>query len=232
MPAAGSGPEPARRPLRRFPRASIPDKPFSCLLPAGPQKLGIYTAAPLFTPCSSFLAAGVLSRRPLPAAFPRTTSRFRFPPPPSRSALPRWACPAVGSLLFLWSCPPLLPVCPGRSARILACAGIQRFRGFLPVPLRLLVQVVKRNFRFPLFRLFIPVPQTVSINQAVFIVGNKNLDRSVLCPEIKTVRIAMNDRRTLRLLRHFLDVDFVIGVNSEIAAILRVKVHVAIFVAN
>ena len=51
-------------------------------------------------------------------------------------------------------------------------------------------------------------------------------------PKGKAARIAYDDRGALRLFRHFLCDDFITRANTEIAAVLRVEVSGAIFVAN
>ena len=52
----------------------------------------------------------------------------------------------------------------------------------------------------------------------------------VFRPEGEAARIADNDRRARRLLRHFLLVDFLIGEDPEIAAVLRVQAGAGVFV--
>ena len=105
--------------------------------------------------------------------------------------------------------------------------------GFPPVFFRLLVQVFKGNFCFPVINRGIAVFHAVGINQAAFIVGNENVNLvEVFRPEGEAARIADNDRRARRLLRHFLRVDFLIGEDPEIAAVLRVQAGAAIFVTN
>ena len=52
----------------------------------------------------------------------------------------------------------------------------------------------------------------------------------VFRPDAVPARIAVNDGRHFRLLRHFLHVDFLIGENPEIAAVLRVQAGASVFV--
>lgn len=111
--------------------------------------------------------------------------------------------------------------------------GSGNFRpiGFLVVLFRPLVKVVKGNFNFPVINLRVVVFHAVTVDQAIFIVGYENVNLAeIFRPKGNAARIAGDDRRALRLFRHFFCVDFLMGMDSEIAAVLRVEVRATIFV--
>ena len=111
--------------------------------------------------------------------------------------------------------------------------GSRKFRpvGFPPVTFRLLEQVFKGHFNFPVIDRAITVFHAVTVDQAVFIVGHEKVNLvEVFRPYAVPARIAVNDRRHFRLLRHFLRVDFLIGEDPEIAAVLRVQAGAGVFV--
>ena len=71
------------------------------------------------------------------------------------------------------------------------------------------------------------------VHQAAFLIGHENVNLvEVFRPEVHAARIGGDNRRARRLLRQFLRVDFLIGEDPEIAAVLRVQAGAAIFVTN
>jgi len=78
----------------------------------------------------------------------------------------------------------------------------------------------------------VSVPTILSgVPKAAFFVGNKDPDLA-LRPEGVPARIADQDCFRVRLLWNVLPVDILIGVNSEIAAVLCVNVRAAVFVTH
>ena len=79
-----------------------------------------------------------------------------------------------------------------------------------------LVQVVKGNFNFAVINRRVVVFHAVIVDQAVFIIGNENVNLAeIFRPNGETARIAYDDRGALRLFRHFLCCDFLIGARAE-----------------